>query len=68
QKHSVDFPVLSLIARDILAIPGVSVAVERLFSHCRQTMTELRSSMASETAAKAVVSKDLLKEGVGKEL
>ena len=32
QIHTVDFPVLARIARDILAIPGVSISVERLFS------------------------------------
>ena len=32
QIHTVDFPVLARIVRDILAIPGVSISVERLFS------------------------------------
>lgn len=68
QEYSPEFLVLSRVARDILAIPGVSVAVERLFSHCRQTMTELRSAMDATTAAKAVVSKDLLKDGLGEGL
>lgn len=59
---------LARIARDILAIPGVSVAVERLFSHCRKTLTESRSSLAAESAARTVVCKDLLKLGLGDEI
>lgn len=65
QAHSSEFPVLARIARDILAIPGVSVAVERLFSHCRKTLTEARSSLAADSSAKTVVCKDLLKLGLG---
>ncbi|TFY75902.1 hypothetical protein EWM64_g8111 [Hericium alpestre] len=65
KDHSKHFPVLSRIARDILAIPGVSVLVERLFSSSKHTLSDTRSSLMAETASMAVVSKELLKKGLG---
>jgi hypothetical protein len=56
------------MTRDILAIPGVSVAVERLFSSCRRTMTEERGSLTPDSAWKTVISKEWLKAGLGKGL
>lgn len=68
QMHATHFPVLSRIARDILAIPGVSIAVERLFSSSKHTMSDSRSSMAASTAATTVVTKELLNAGFGEGL
>ncbi|KAJ3002334.1 hypothetical protein NUW54_g5902 [Trametes sanguinea] len=60
-------PVLALIARDILAIPGVSIniAVERLFSSCRHTLRDARSSLSASSASMTVITKGWLKRGLG---
>jgi hypothetical protein len=68
QKHAIDFPVLARIARDILAIPGVSISVERLFSSSKHTLSDARSSLTAESASKTVVAKELLKKGFGEGL
>jgi hAT family C-terminal dimerisation region len=65
QIHAVDFPILALIARDILAIPGVSISVERLFSSSKHTLSDSRSAMTAESASKTVVAKEWLKKGLG---
>ncbi|EIW52476.1 Ac-type transposase, partial [Trametes versicolor FP-101664 SS1] len=66
--HAKEFPVLSVIARDVLAIPGVSIAIERLFSSCRHTLTDARSSMLAETASTTIVTKEWLKRGLGDDI
>ena len=63
QEHAADFPVLARIARDILASPGVSISVERLFSSSKHTLSDSRSSMTAESASKTVVVKEWLKKG-----
>jgi hypothetical protein len=65
QDHSADFPVLAHIARDILAIPGVSISVERLFPSSKHTLSDSQSSMTAESASKTVVVKEWLKKGFG---
>ncbi|KAJ7676368.1 hypothetical protein B0H17DRAFT_945457 [Mycena rosella] len=37
QLHAIHFPILCCIARDILCISGVSMAVEHLFSSSKHT-------------------------------
>lgn len=46
------FPVLSQIARDFLAVPASSVDVERDFSVAGRTVTDLRNRMKPETLSK----------------
>lgn len=58
-------PVLSVAARDIFAIPAVSVSVERLFSSCKHTMSDVRSSLTADRASRTVVTKEWLKNGLG---
>ncbi|TFK80675.1 hypothetical protein K466DRAFT_503485 [Polyporus arcularius HHB13444] len=65
QAHADQFPILSRIARDILAIPGVSIGVERLFSSCRHTLTDPRSSLSPDTASMTIICKEWLKRGLG---
>lgn len=43
------FPNLSRLARDILSIPGPTVAVERIFSGGRDTVSMRRASLKPET-------------------
>jgi hypothetical protein len=63
-----DFPMLSHIARDVLAIPGVSISVERLFSSSKHTLLDSRSSLAAKSASKTVVVKEWLKKGFGEDI
>jgi hypothetical protein len=49
---------------DILAIPGVSISVERLFSSVKHTLSDARSSMTVETASVDFVTKEWLKLGL----
>jgi hypothetical protein len=60
--------VLALISRDILAIPGVSISVERLFSSSKHTLSDARSSMMAESASKTITTKEWLKKGFGYEV
>ncbi|KAJ3019454.1 hypothetical protein NUW54_g80 [Trametes sanguinea] len=68
KEHAAQFPVLALIAResgDILAIPGVSIAVERLFWSCRHTLHDARSSLSASSASMTVITMEWLKRGLG---
>ncbi|KIO15967.1 hypothetical protein M407DRAFT_86587, partial [Tulasnella calospora MUT 4182] len=62
--HSHDFPVISQMAKDFLAIPASSVSVERLFSSARHLCTDARSSLQARTITEAMCSKQWMKEGV----
>jgi len=46
-----------------LAIPGVSISVERLFSSSKHTLSDTRSSLTAVSASKMVVVKEWLKKG-----
>ena len=50
KAHSVEFPVLSQIARDFLAIQATSVASEKTFSVASNTLTKIRNRFHSKTA------------------
>jgi hypothetical protein len=65
QQRAAEFRILSCIARDVLAIPGVSISVERLFSSSKHTLSDSRSSLTASSASKTVVAKDWLKQGLG---
>ena len=56
---------LSHIARDVLAIPGVSISVERFFSQSKHTLTDSRSRLLATTASRTILSKEWLKLGLG---
>ncbi|KAL1942606.1 hypothetical protein VTO73DRAFT_4846 [Trametes versicolor] len=64
KDHEDQFPILALAARDVLAIPGVSVVNERLFSSSRHTISDARCSMTPESASKTVIGKEWLKRGL----
>jgi len=65
QLYADHFPVLARIARDILAILGVSISIERLFSSSKHTLLDAQSSLSAESALKTVVAKEWLKKGFG---
>ena len=48
------------MAWDFLAIPGASVAVERLFSRSRQVCTDVHSSLESQTVSQVLCIKKWL--------
>ncbi|KAJ7915887.1 hypothetical protein B0H13DRAFT_2323881 [Mycena leptocephala] len=48
---------------NIFTIAGVSIAVERLFSGSKHTMSDARSSVAASTASSTVITKELLNAG-----
>jgi hypothetical protein len=65
QNHANDFPVLALIAHDVLAIPGVSIFIECLFLSSKHTLSNVHSSMTAESMSKAITTKEWLKKGFG---
>ncbi len=65
KAHSMEFPVLSCMARDILAAPGVSVPVERLFSSSRRTITDACCRLTADSASMTICTKEWLKQGLG---
>lgn len=50
------------MARDFLAIPGTSVAVERLFSKSRHICVDTRSSLKADTVAEAILAQKWLED------
>ncbi|KAJ7743448.1 hypothetical protein DFH07DRAFT_777365 [Mycena maculata] len=61
--HTIHFPISSRIARDVLAIRGVSITVECLISSSKDTMSDAWSSMVAATVSATIVAKELLKAG-----
>ncbi|KAF7349507.1 Dimer-Tnp-hAT domain-containing protein [Mycena sanguinolenta] len=64
KENEHEFPIISKIARDFLAIPGTSVSVERLFSSARHLCHESRASLNSKTISEAMLTKMWIKEGL----
>jgi hypothetical protein len=65
--HEHEFPIISKMARDFLAIPGTSVSVERLFSSAHHLCHESRASLGSRgTRAIMMLTKMWIKEGLFK--
>ncbi|KAJ7368983.1 hypothetical protein DFH08DRAFT_676240 [Mycena albidolilacea] len=53
------------VARDILAIPGVSITVKRLSLSMKHTLTNDQMSMTPENSSVCIVTKEQLKSGLG---
>ena len=62
QEHANAFPVIARMARDFLAIPGTSVAVERLFSKSRHICVDTRSSLKADTVVEAILAQKWLED------
>ncbi len=52
------------MARDYLAIPATSVAVERVFSKSRHICMDLRSSLKAEMVTQALLTKTWIQSGL----
>lgn len=50
RTHASEFPILSLMARDLLSIPATSVPAERLFSRAALTIRKHRNRLNNESA------------------
>ena len=64
QDHWFEYPILSRIARDYLAIPGSSVPAERSFSSGRHIGTDFRNRISLEIFESLQVMKNGYKEGL----
>ena len=62
QIHAVDFPILTHIACDVLAVPGVSIYIKWLFPSGKHTLPDSCSAMTAESTLKTVVGKEWLKK------
>lgn len=52
------------MAWDYLAIPGASVAVERVFSSARHVCTDAHSSLKAKTISTIMCCKEWIREGL----
>ncbi|KAL2933057.1 putative AC9 transposase, partial [Bienertia sinuspersici] len=58
KNHSSKYPVLARIAKDILAIPSLTIAFESTFSAGRRVLDEKRSRLSSESIEMCACKKD----------
>lgn len=65
REHQKLFPLIASIARDVLAIPASNTSVERLFSSCKNTVTDKRTRLGAEKLNKLMFlqkNRNILKE------
>lgn len=58
--HAARYPVVSKMARDILAVPVSSVASECAFSTCGRVLTDFRSSLTPKSVQALICAQDWL--------
>ena len=63
-SHTTDFPIISDMARDFLAIQATSVASEQAFSVAGNTITKSRNRLLPETARACLCTKSWLSNGL----
>eukprot|EP00474_Spongospora_subterranea_P005608 CRZ06066.1 hypothetical protein [Spongospora subterranea] len=61
KAHSMQFPLLSIVAKNVLSIPGSSVAVERIFNCGRDMIGLRRQSLKPETMSALMFGRSTLK-------
>jgi hypothetical protein len=59
RTHRDEYPRMAAAARDYLAIPASSVAVERLFNSGRDMLGVRRNSLSAETMRRRVLLRDM---------
>jgi len=68
QAHSNEFPILSLIARDHLAIQATSVACEQAFSVAGNTISKTRNRLHSKTVRASLCTKSWIDNKIGEQI
>ncbi|GBB87003.1 hypothetical protein RclHR1_13460004 [Rhizophagus clarus] len=68
QTHSTEFPVLSLMAKDYLAIQSTSVACEQAFSVAGNTITKVQNRLCPETARASLCTKSWIENNIGEQI
>lgn len=63
-QHQTDYPTLSKMALDILAIPAMSAEVERVFSSASLTITDRRNRLGEEVIEAIECQKSWLQSGI----
>jgi hypothetical protein len=64
REHSVEFPILSSMALDILAVPAMSTEVERVFSDAGRLISDDRGSLGDPAIEACVIQHHGLKTGL----
>ena len=64
QVHAVNFPIITQMAQDYLAIPATSVTVERVFSKSHHICSNLHSSLKEKTITMALLTKVWIRNGL----
>ncbi|KAL6616317.1 hypothetical protein ACP70R_038587 [Stipagrostis hirtigluma subsp. patula] len=62
KMHSTRYPILSCMARDLLAVPASSVASESAFSTGERVISDYRSRLTSETVEALICLQDWIRE------
>ncbi|MCL7032874.1 hypothetical protein MKW94_017344, partial [Papaver nudicaule] len=62
--HEPKYPIVAMMARDILAIPASSVASESVFSTSGRVIEKYRSSMLPETIEALICGQDWIRSGL----
>ncbi len=60
KENSTEFPILSKLAREILALPASSAENERMFSLLRGLITNERESLTANTIEKLAIARSLM--------
>ena len=63
QAHAHEFPIISHITRDYLAIPGAIISVKQLFSKSCHLCTDQHSPLKAKTIMEAMCMKEWLQKG-----
>jgi len=64
QDRTIEFPILSRMAMDILSIPGMSAEVERVFSNGGRLITDDRNTLSEESIMACLIQNHGLKAGL----
>lgn len=62
--YAAEYPTLARMVWDYLAIPAMSVSVERIFSKSRHICSNLRSSLKEESIRMALLTKAWIQSGL----